>query len=152
MYENSCWPRSIAFPLLLLKKLNRFIFYFTFLPNDNRIIDCVLTLWSHCFSCTLDKMLTHNKYYNTLHIVLLYKSNKTICVFRGIFADLPDFSVRFSNCIFYAGNNFVVFCETKHSSDKHLRVKQLMPSYEVNIKLSILGETTTFDVHPIWSR
>ena len=123
MYENSCWPRSIAFPLLLLKKLNRFIFYFTLLPNDNRMIDCFLTLWIHCFSCALDKMLTNNKYYNTLHNVLLYKSNKTICVFRGVFADLPDFSVRFSNCIFYAGNNCIVFCKTKYSSHKHLRVK-----------------------------
>jgi hypothetical protein len=69
--------------------------------------------------------------------------------FAEYLADLPDFSVRFSNSIFYAGNNFVVFCKTKHSSHKHLRVKQLMPSYEINIKLSILGETTTFDVHPI---
>jgi hypothetical protein len=67
-------------------------------------------------------MPTNNKYYNTLHNVLLYKSNKTICVFHGIFADNQDFSVRFRNCIFYAGNNFVVE-ETKHSSHKHLRVK-----------------------------
>ena len=67
-------------------------------------------------------MLTNNKYYNTLHNVLLYKSNKTICVFHGIFADNPDFSVRFRNCIFHAGNNFAVE-ETKHSSHKHLRVK-----------------------------
>jgi hypothetical protein len=44
-------------------------------------------------------------------------------VFHGKFADNPDFSVRFRNCIFYAGNNFVVFCKTKHSSHKHLRVK-----------------------------
>ena len=119
MYENSCWPRSIAFPLLLLKKLNH---YFTLLPNDNRMIDCFLTLWIHCFSCALDKTLTNNKYYNTLHNVLLYKSNKTICVFHGMFAANPNFSVRIRNCVFYAGNNFVVE-ETKHSSHKHLRVK-----------------------------
>jgi len=68
-------------------------------------------------------MLSNNKYYNTLHNVLLYKSNKTICVFHGKFADNPDFSVRFRNCIFYAGNNFVVFYKTKHSRHKHLRVK-----------------------------
>ena len=108
-----------TFPLLLLKKLTH---YFTLLPNDNRMIDCFLMLWIHCFSCALDKMLTNNEYYNTLHNVLLYKSNKTICVFHEIFADNPDFSVRFRNCIFYAGNNFVVE-ETKHSSHKHLRVK-----------------------------
>jgi hypothetical protein len=123
MYENSCWPCSIAFPLLLLKKLNRFIVDFTLLPNDNRMIDCFLTLWIHCFSCALDKMLTNNNYYNTLHNVFLYKGNKTICVFHGIFADNPDFSVRFRNCIFYTGNNFVVFCKAKYSSHKHPRVK-----------------------------
>ena len=43
--------------------------------------------------------------------------------FHEKFPDNPDFSVRFRNCIFYAGNNFVVFYKTKHSSHKHLRVK-----------------------------
>ena len=32
------------------------------------------------------------------------------------------FPVRFRNCIFFAGNYFFVFCKTKHSSYKHLRV------------------------------
>ena len=76
----------------------------------------------NCFSCALDKIITNNKYYNTLHNVLLYTSNKTICVFHGIFADNPYFSVRFRICIFYAGNNCVVE-ETKYSSHKHLRIK-----------------------------
>ena len=91
--------------------------------------------------------------------MLLYKSNKTIWMFYGKFADEEDnrvnntniynvegnnklspdlqsltfrsvlkigfFSVRFRNCIFYTGNYFFVFCKTKHSSYKHLRVVSL---------------------------
>ena len=51
------------------------------------------------------------------------------------------FSVRFCNCIFYTRNYFVVYFKTKQWSFKHLWVliKQLLPSYEVNIMLSSLG-------------
>ena len=49
----------------------------------------------------------------------------------------------FRTCIFYTEKYFVVFCKTKHSNYKDLKVsfsiiKQLLPSYELNIQLATL--------------
>jgi len=54
---------------------------------------------------------------------------------------------QFRNCIIYTGNYFVVFCKTKHSNIIHLKssfgiIKQLLPSYNVSIKLSTICKTT----------
>ena len=47
-------------------------------------------------------------------------------------------SVCFHNCAFYAKNYFVVFCKTKHSSYKLLRVVFWYNKTQMNIKLSTL--------------
>jgi len=65
------------------------------------------------------------------------------------------FSVRFCNCFYYAGNYFVVFYKTKHSTfntsySSFGIIEQLLPWYEVHIRLSTLRNKSQ-DVDLIYS-